>query len=343
MVPRTQRAVVAAVAAAVVVAGVPGASARPSATRRARLGVRYVVSAQGAEGAIRGGFSKLGSTADAVVAFVAARRAPVALRGALRYLRERYARIDTTGLRAKLVLALVAAGRDPTSFAGRDWVAAIEGSELPSGRFGTDAPVFEHALALLALAAAGATPSANAVSWLVDAQCPDGGWQYDRPHASGEDDHCQGNVDTDFYRSEADATSLAVQALEALASPPVPAADPFDFFPLVRDPVKRGWGYTQTFPLTNANSTALVLQAYAAAGVAPPRRGVRALERLQHRLCGPDGGAFAYSWESVDGRYRRTAPDVGATIGAIPALLGKPLPLAPADVSKRAPTAPACA
>jgi hypothetical protein len=342
--PKALRAGVAGALAGALALTTPAAAA-PTPTRRARIAVRYVVSQQGREGRIRGGSSKLGTTADAVTALVAARRGARALRRALSYLRTHGSKARTVGLKARLVLALVAAGRDPRAFAGRDWIAEIEGAELPAGdpaagRYGRRSRVLGHARALLALTAAGVTPSDAAARWLAQAQCPDGGWQRDGPRQTGENLHCQGNIDRDPYRSEADASGLAVQAL-ARFGPGVPAVDPFTFFPTLRDPVKGGWGYSHTRPRTNAASTALVLQAYATRR-RTPARGPRALRRLQYALCGADAGAFPRTWKLERGRYRRTGPDVDATIASIPALLGQTLPVAHAPVTKRAPRAPTC-
>ncbi|CAN5662359.1 hypothetical protein BH24ACT26_BH24ACT26_01610 [soil metagenome] len=325
-----------------IVLGASGAQTAPATKKRARVAVRYLVSRQGPGGGIKA-FTKFGSTADSVTSMVAAKRSPAAIRDALGFLRRHPKGAKSVGLKAKLVLALVAAGKRPRAFASRNWVAKIKATERPSGRLGKSTPVFEHALALLALKATGA-PSANAVAWLEAAQCNDGGWQYDAPQRANENEHCQGpDAATDFYRSEADATSLAVQALDAACAEPM--RDPFAFFALVRDPIKHGWGYTQRFRLTNANSTALVLQAFAAENREPPGRAVKALTRLQYRLCGRNAGAFAYSWEPKErnpDRYRRTGPDVGATIGAIPGLLGRPFPVTGSGVTKPAPRAVAC-
>ena len=40
--------------------------------------------------------------------------------------------------------------------------------------------------AVLALAAAGSSPPRRRDQWLLDAQCPDGGWPYDAPYAPGD-------------------------------------------------------------------------------------------------------------------------------------------------------------
>src|SRR2546429_193660 len=70
------------------------------------------------------------------------------------------------------------------------------------------------------------------------------------------------------------------------------SASPFDFFTTLRDPQHGGWSYSGSFIATDANSTALVLQAYASALIPVPLGGLIALRKLQHRAC----GAWAYNW-----------------------------------------------
>jgi hypothetical protein len=110
---------------------------------------------------------------------------------------------------------------------------------------------------------------------------------------------------------------------------PAPAASPFAYFRAARDEFKRGWGYDLTFTTTDANSTALVLQAYAAGDRAAPPAAVRALEDLQYGRCGQRYGAFAFTWidPDGDGTYKRSGPDTYATTSGILGLLQKPLPI----------------
>src|SRR5690606_22193370 len=78
---------------------------------------------------------------------------PAALRARVRTLARvapRYA--DTAGAAAKVTLAAVAVGADPTRFGGRDYVARI-GARYARGRYG--ATLCDQALSLLALRAAG--------------------------------------------------------------------------------------------------------------------------------------------------------------------------------------------
>lgn len=315
--------------------------------QRAKIATSYVVSEQSDDGSIPG-FSPLGTTSDAVLSLVAGGRGSTAIEAALDYLEAHVEEAESVGQKAKLVLAAVAGGRDPSSFGGQDLVAQIDSSEQPDGRYGATTEVLNHALAMLALESAGKVPSAAAVQWLVDAQCRDGGWEFQDPSGDSVDRHCfTGDSDADFFTSETDSTAYAVQALEfayAVApNSPRPDKNPFRFLRARRDPKKNGWGYDRAFPLTNANSTALTIGAFVSGGRRVPKGAVAALAALQLRVCRPTGGgkgAFAYTWEKPKDRrrYKRTAADVGATVGAILGLLKRPLPIAPRDTTKPPPT-----
>jgi hypothetical protein len=200
-------------------------------------------------------------------------------------------------------------------------------------------------LAILALVAADVQPAGPAASWLTGAQCPDGGWQFDAPYDPSTDSrHCHSRMASDFTRSDTNTTSYAVQALEALAGPTAPADSPFAYFRHARDPVKRGWGYDQNNTLTDANSTSLVLQAYAAADRRHPRHAMRALKRLQYtRRCGKHFRfSFAFTWKKKSGGFKRSGPDLGATIGSVLGLLKQPLPVPAASTSKSVPKVATC-
>ena len=79
---------------------------------------------------------------------------------------------------------------------------------------------------------------------------------------------------------------------------------------------------------------ALVLQAYAASKLSPPAGSRRALIRLQYPRC----GAFAFTYVNAG---VRGDPDVGATIGAVPGLLGLALPMS-GHASEVLPAVPDC-
>jgi hypothetical protein len=340
-----RKAVVVATAAftAVCIAFTGSASAVLGNHDRAVKATGFIAAEQKSNGSIPA-FSPIGSTADAVVSLVAAGRGPTQIRKGLNYLSRQTAqgKVTEVGVEAKVVMAAVAGGRNPRSFGGVNLVQAIANTEQPDGQYfdaASFSAVFDDALAMLALEAAGETPSTDAQQWLLAAQCGDGGWQYDAPPAIGEDEHCfTGDAGSDFSESDTNTTSYAVQALESAGSPSF-THDPFAFFDAIRDTGFDGWGYTWGFQTTDTNSTALVLQAYASAGEAMPTGGMTALRALQDLHC----GAFSYSWtDDGHGGFMRTAPDVGATIGGVMGLLQEPLPVAGAPVTKNTPTTPAC-
>lgn len=318
------------------------ANAAPTAQKRARVAVRYLVTQQESDGSIPA-FSPIGSTADAIVSMVAARRAPRSIKRAVNYLVSQESEVDTVGEKAKVVLAFDATKRDPRDFAGRDLVQEIRSTMQENGRFGSDTPVIEHAIAMIALYAAGSPAPNPAAEWLVEAQCADGGWPFGEPAAQTDDEHCGGGPQ-DFDQSNNDTTSYAVQALAVTPGPATAEHDPFAYFTATRDPERKGWGYDASFRTTNSNSTALVIQAYVISGRDLPPRSYRALKKLQYRLCGEKAGAFAFTWEDEDGdgTYKKSAPDVGATIGAIVGVLKKPLPINPVNVTKAAPKPGSC-
>ncbi|MGH2788096.1 MAG: hypothetical protein ACRDJV_09315, partial [Actinomycetota bacterium] len=268
--------------------------------------------------------------------------APGAIDRAMGFLRSqvRSGEAATIGLKAKVAMAAVAAGRNPRRFGGENLISDLRASMQPDGRYGATTAVLDHALAVLALAAARATVDPQAGAWLADAQCADGGWQYDQPAGAGDDEHCWDGTDTDFFRSDTNTTSLAVQALESVSGSPAPAVNPFAFFRAARDEVKRGWGYDLSFTMTDANSTSMVLGTYTAAGRDAPPAAVRALKELQYLRCGRKYGAFAFTWVDPegDGTLTRTDPDTFATTSGILGLLRKPLPVPEQRVSKPAAT-----
>lgn len=320
------RIAAASIAAALVLAGAPVAAAKPTDRRRARVASWYLGTHQKKNGAICV-LSCEGSTADAVMAMVAARRNPKRITRALDYLarRVRNGKVTTVGQTAKVAMAAVAGGRRPRRFGGMNLVRSIKDSRQPDGRYGEGSSVFDHALAMLALGAGGTKAGHRPTAWLVAAQCRDGGWQFDGPPGDSDDDHCLGGED-DFTTSDSNTTAMTVMALRFGSGSATPATDPFEFFRSMRDGTRGGWGYSHAFGSTDSISTALVLQAFRAAGRKVPARGLRALRALQYRLCGRNAGAFAYTWSSG----RRDGPSAAATIAGIMGVLKRPYPVRPA-------------
>ncbi|HSL12007.1 MAG TPA: hypothetical protein VLA82_11895 [Actinomycetota bacterium] len=323
-----RRTAVAFVSLSLLLSAAAPAHAAPTDRERMRRAVGFIASQQRNNGSIPA-FSPIGSTADAVLAFVAAGTGRPSMRTALRYLARQAERGNVTGvgLQAKVALALAAAGRNPRNVGGENLIAQIRNAYSD----GLSPIVFDTALAVLALRSANAAVPAAARNFLVNEQCPDGGWAYDAFN-DGEDEHCfSGDAGSDFFRSDTNATALTIMALEAIDASPT--TNPFAFLRSIRDGDRGGWGYTWGFTETDANSTALVLQAYAARGREAPQRAERALRSLQYKRCG--AFAFGFSGEAP------TAPDVGATIGAVPAIRGLAMPFS-REVSGPAPATPDC-
>lgn len=319
-------------------AGASNAAARTDVDR-VRSAIGYLATQQRANGSIPA-FSPLGSTSDAVLAIVAAGTGRPQLRAALGYLRRQVTsgKANTIGLRAKVVAAVAAAGGDPRSFAGTNLVKMIRATLGSDGRFG-DAAVFDDALATIALEAARVKVPSRATQWLLDAQCPDGGWQYDQPASTGEDVHCLSSTDptNDFFQSDTNTTSYVVQAIEAAGGGTF-TQDPFAFFTSIRDDVHGGWGYSWGVETTDANSTALAIQAYTAAAVALPAGAMGALRGLQDPSC----GGWSFTWVDDPSGSHPDDPNAGATIGAVLGILQQTLPVPEGIVQGHAPVDPTC-
>jgi hypothetical protein len=325
------------VVAAVALSVVPAAAVTNKS--RARTAAGYIARQQKDNGSIVS-FSVYGSTADAIVALVAARRGKKNIDRALDFLARRvrsgklfkHPEFTDVGVLGKIVMAVEGAGRNARNFGGRNLVRRIANLERPSGRLGRRTEVFSQGLLILGLRAAGRRVPWKVSRWLADAQCDDGGWAFDKPPGDNDDETCKDTTDeNDFVTSDSNTTAVAIMALEAASKINTGAA--FNFLKTLRD-ADKGWGYTPEFSSTDANSTALVLQAHRAAGVPLPAGAMAALRGVQVRLCGRNAGAFRFS--------EGNPPNLGATIAATPALMKKALPLEPFKVTKPVPARQPC-
>jgi len=288
-------------------------NATPVAPDQVTSAANWLLTQQGADGGFVGfsGATEAGITVDAVLALAAANEAgaDVNLQPALDYLYSGdvalvYAQTGA-GQAAKLVLAVVAAGGDPRDVNGVDPLslatADIDGA---TGHYGTG--VFDHALVMLAIAAAGDEVPDEAISRLVNSQLKDGSWSFDGEESPGSGD--------------TNSTAISIMALAAAGK-----GDGRD--------VQQGIDYLKTtllpdgsFPYQpadgaagDANSTGIVVQALVAAGQDP---------------ASPDwnnvaGRLLEFQNESGAFRYMVDMPDdnLFATVQAIPAIAGVPFPI----------------
>lgn len=169
------------------------------------------------------------------------------------------------GSLAKLLIVAEAENVDQHSFGGIDLVTALLGTENtgsdpalvglyqnPDSQYGYESTITQ-ALALVALfntGDPGDAPSAEAVQWLVDQQCPDGGFRNNEtPHTPTG---CTSDVET---------TAFAVQGLVEAGEDVSAALAWLDG----QQNSDGGFGS----PISNANATAVVAQAFLAANQEP--------------------------------------------------------------------------
>ena len=296
--------------------------------------LEYLKTQQNADGGFGSGFSPastLSSTADAVLALVSVAGDPAAFaQGSntpITYLAASAPAAATAGDLAKLILAAIAVGENPRQFGGVDSVAKLEAMIGPDGRIGGEKDTFvSHVWAVLALASAKRPIPAAGLTYIKNGQQENGGWAWDGSAATAADTN---------------TTAFAVQALvaagEAASGNSVTKA--LTYYKGIQND-DGGWPYQSPSDFgtaTDANSTAVTIQALIAAGQDPAAaewktaKGstpVAALEALQNK-----SGAFA--WQAA-------VPDDNllATVQALPALAGKAFPLASMAVGEVSAAAP---
>src|ERR1035437_6797669 len=177
------------------VAAAPNAlpATAPTDSERATAALSYLWAAQRPDGSLD---KSLGETADFVIGAAAAGYDPATLQGcagtatALDYLATASdAAAGDAAKTGKTVLAVVAAGGNPASFAGRDLKKRLNVLyHSATGAFG-DGSTFGQSFAVLAVVASGGAVPAAALAELKALQDPDGSWSYGTaPVAAGDGD-----------------------------------------------------------------------------------------------------------------------------------------------------------
>ena len=285
--------------------------------RRARLALTWMHEQQQADGSWFNAFGSEGATCDAVLAYAAADYDPDtvtasgSVTSAIGFLASKAAAYAAGGpdQAGKLALAVVAAGQDPRAFGGVDIVHVLTSTHYSPtvGAFGVPTNTWHQALAILGLAAAGEPVPPSATQTLLNLQQADGGWKYDLNPSP-------------WNATTPDNTGLAMQALIAAGTPttgnPIISATAFL---RARQDAQGGWG--------NANSTAYAMQGLLAAGedlIADWSVGGHSPYDALAAYQKPDG-PFVWTWGWPGDNFLATAQ-------AVPALLGRSLPLQPSLV-----------
>ncbi len=169
------------------------------------------------------------------------------------------------------------------------------------GLYGVQDPTYDGAyrqgLSLLALHAAGAVPDPTAVTWLVDQQCSDGGWQSARTDLSVA---CPASDPATYSGPDSNSTALAIEGLAAVGGQSSAVSKGIADLKTFQNS-DGGFGYYVGAD-SDANSTGLAVGAMVAAGIDPAtvttggNDALDALKTLQLTCAADttDRGALAY-------------------------------------------------
>lgn len=294
----------------------------------------YLKTQQNADGGFGSGFapeSSLGSTAD-VLLTIAALDGDIASfardgRTPLTYLSGNASAATSAGDLSKLILALVPAGENPRTFGGVDSVAKLEALAGADGRIGGAADTFVSTLmAVVALKSVQRPIPGVSLDLIRRSQQENGGWAWD------------GSAGT---AADTNTTAYAVQALvaggEAVDSPAVTKA--LAYYDAIQNE-DGGWPYQNPSDYgtaTDANSTAVTVQAILAAGQDPTGAGwtTAAAKTPYDALDGLQNESGAWAWKEDT-----PADNLLATVQAAPARAGKALLLATMNVGEAVSAAP---
>ena len=261
---------------------------------------------------------------------------------------------DDAGALANVILAATAAGESPRAFGGtapvNNLVARLLGTKRPTGAdrglFGAAAPTYDGAfrqgLALAALHGAGVPSSrvTTAVAWFEKQQCANGLWTSYRADTTTP---CPAADPATFAGPDTNSTALAVQGLASYDSQPRRTATLTTLAGI--QSADGGFPFLAASGQTSdPNSTAVVIQALVATDAHPAsarwvKDGVTPYAALAAYQLGcsdtaADRGAYFF-----DSGTR--APDILATIQAVPAQIGAALPVAHQVLATATPT-PTC-
>jgi len=284
----------------------------------ARRALAWLRTQQNTDGSFPG-FNPTGTSADAVLAIVAAGQDPYEWRhggpSVVEYLAGAANGYAINAARTgKLIVTVAALKGEPESFGGVNLVHRLNSFyNAITGVYGSTPT--DQAWALLALQALRQPAPSPALAWLKNQQNSDGGWAW----ASGE-------------ASDTNSTALVLQALaaagESADSPTITTA--LDYLHTQQN-TDGGFPYVKPSPWSTAsdsNSTAYVMQGLTAVGENPlaPAWTTSLTETtaITISLLTPVDALLSFQNTTGGFAYQAGLPDdVGATIQAIPALYGK--------------------
>ena len=273
---------------------------------------------------LNGSYGNVGATLDVILAVAAANRNPAQWQSStgnslLDFVSPRAAAFarQSAASTGKLALAVAAADLDPQQFAGLNLVISTTHYYNPAtGAYG--ATVQDQALSMLGLDAAGAPIPAAAVQHLTGMVNANGGWGW-----------------TPGQPSDADSTSVALEALVAAGQPTnSPAVVNGQAYLHTVQQLNDDGGFAHSPDLpwahdSNTNSTSYAIQSILATGQDPLS--------AAWSISATTPITFLLGQQLTNGAFVYVNPpaDLFATQQAVPALVGKPFPLASRAVSLR--------
>ncbi|MDR0488328.1 MAG: terpene cyclase/mutase family protein [Propionibacteriaceae bacterium] len=221
---------------------------------------------------------------------------------------------------AKVALALMVAGEDPTSFDGRNLLFEIRSVMNADGSFGNPGSdsSFNHSLAMLALARTDGGVPVQATQWILGRQCSTDG-------SFGWSSGCGG--------ADIDMTAMVLQALQASGASGSPEYAMAEQWLISKQESSGGFS---AFGAPNANSTGLGSQALhgntavlegAVRFIGTLQVSCTSIEASTGKLTEADLGAIAYNPETFsqgvdEGIESSTSQFVRATVQAVLGLGG---------------------
>lgn len=295
----------------------PGSWGARAADDRAALrhGVAWLATQQAESGAFIGytGEEDASTTIQALLAIVSAQRAGVDADPAAAWAwLEANALVITQagpGMAAQLALAAIAMGQDPHDIGTVDPLAIVSHELAKDGIMGNG--VYEHALGVMALAAAGDPVPEDAIQVLLDTQADNGMWAYDGTN--------------DVALADTNTTSIVLQALLAAGhGSDVEVAEAVDGMLALRTDTG-GFPY-QAGMAEDANSTALVIQVVLAirpGALGTPEEAISPLLAYQN-----PSGAFGFMADAPDDNLFSTIQAVITLSGELYPVGAAPTPTA---------------